>query len=83
MAQRILDLEVVVTNIDLGEVFCSSLAWKIVIFVFGLWDVGWLQGRIGRQMGGGGVGLDRPALDGAKDVGLGCCRHQHWSLKKY
>ena len=31
----------------------------------------------------GGVGLDRPALDGAKDVGLGCCRHQHWSLKKY
>ena len=54
MARRILDLEVVVTNIDLGEVFCSSLAWKIVIFVFGLWDVGWLQGRIGRQMGGGG-----------------------------
>ena len=35
MALRMLDLEVVVTNIDLGEVFCSSLAWKIVIFCFG------------------------------------------------
>ena len=54
MAQRILDLEVVVTNIDLGEVLCSSLAWKIVIFVLGLWDVVWLQRRIRRQIGGGG-----------------------------
>ena len=39
LAQRILHLVVVTTNIDLSEVFDSSLVWKTMVFDF------WLMGR--------------------------------------
>ena len=42
-------------------------------------SVGCQFGLLGKQVCGRGVGLNRLALDGAKDVGFGCCGHQHRS----